>query len=115
MDGRQHGFAAGHRLFAGEPSEYRKAPAAQALQNGADVSLGDARICGDSALENRDVQHPVRPAESVDGQAGAYGGQVAFFRRVSLSELHGGQSVAGAALHDHDYGRSLAEHRQKLL
>ena len=110
VDSRQYDFAAGHRLSAGEPSEYRKAPAAQALQNSADVSMGHARICGDPALENRNVQHPVWPVESMDGQAGADGGQVAFFRCIGISELHGGQSVAGAAIHDHDYGRGIAEH-----
>ena len=36
--------------------------------------------------------------------------KLAFFRRIGLSELHGGQSLAGAAIHDHDYGRCLAEH-----
>ena len=72
--------------------------------------LYHARICGDPALENRNVQHPVWPVESMDGQAGADGGQVAFFRCIGISELHGGQSVAGAAIHDHDYGRGIAEH-----
>ena len=58
MDDGEYGVSACDRICVGESAEYSEAETAQALQDFADVSLGDARLCFHPAVENSADRKP---------------------------------------------------------